>query len=258
MGFIINMIKADKNNQRVDKVNIKAFDKIELANQKKNEQKQLMEQSLDKLANRKRGILTTSIKNFIDVYEKIMKINFEEGEGIKELTKDIKTVAEIKDMKNYISTITGNKLTTNQEIATYFLKGGISGIIKKESEMNLSVANMRRRQAQMLEAQTNTFVIISEAVIKRADKISDILAKLNLLFMKSIKYTSEIIDKKGWDRKNYTKQDKEALMNCINFASAIKNIIDSRLFDENGEIAEESEKAINIGNDYLNKINSIN
>ena len=35
MGFIINMIKADKNNQREDKVNIKAFDKIELANQKK-------------------------------------------------------------------------------------------------------------------------------------------------------------------------------------------------------------------------------
>ena len=48
--------------------------------------KEKTEKSLIRLANRKKGILSTSIKNFIDLYSQIMKINFKEGEGIKELS----------------------------------------------------------------------------------------------------------------------------------------------------------------------------
>lgn len=256
MSFIFNMIKADKNNEKADKINIKAFEKIEEAkiNQRKSQEK--MDMSLEKLINRKKGILSTSIKEFLEIYEKIMQVDFQQGDGIKELSMNMLAPEVVNELRNIVTTAVGNQLTTKQAIITY-LFGGVSGIIAKEAEMNLSVANIRKKQASVVEAHSETICIALDAIIQRCDRISDILAKLNLLFMKSIKTTSEIINQKGMNRLNYTKADKEALMTCINIASTIKKILDTKLFDENGGITEQSIKAIQIGDEYLNKINNV-
>ncbi|WP_160690080.1 hypothetical protein [Clostridium sp. C2-6-12] len=255
MSFIFNMIKADKNNEKADKINIKAFEKIEEAkiNQKKYQEN--MDMSLEKLINRKKGILSTSIREFLEIYEKIMKIDFEEGDGIKELSMNMFAPEVVNELKNTVTTAVGNQLTTKQAIITY-LFGGISGIIAKEAEMNLGVANIRKRQANVIEAHSETICIALNAIIQRCDRISEILAKLNLLFMKSIKTTGEIISQKGMNRLNYTKSDKEAIMTCINIASTIKKILDTKLFDEKGEITKQSIEAIQIGDQYLNEINN--
>lgn len=257
MGFIWNMIQADKNNERADRINIKAFEKIQNAREKQEEQENRTKMALEKLANRKKGILCTTMKNFIEIYEKIMKIDFTEGEGIKELSLSTLTPTIFNDVKNMSATAIGVQMTTGQTIATYLIKGGISGIIAKEAEMNVSVASMRRRQSNVIESQVETTCIALDGIIQRADRISDILAKLNLLFRKSIKTTDEIIEAKGKNRLNYTKSDKECLMTCINIAGAIKKILDIKLLDENGEITKKSLEAIQIGDDYLNQINDV-
>ena len=81
--LINNMIKADRNNERADLINIKSFNKEEESNQLIRELEEKMSLSLDKLANRKRGILITSMKDFIEIYEKIKKIEFQESDGIR-------------------------------------------------------------------------------------------------------------------------------------------------------------------------------
>lgn len=257
MSFIWNMIQADKNNERANKINIKAFEKIQNAREKQEEQENKVRMALEKLANRKKGILCTTMANFIEVYEKIMKIDFTEGDGIKELSLNTLSPTSFNDVKNMSATAIGVQMTTGETIAAYLIKGGISGIISKEAEMNVSVASMRRKQSNVIEAQVETTCIALEAIIERADRISDILARLNLLFRKSIKTTEEIIEVKGKNRLNYTKSDKECLMTCINIAGTIKKILDTKLLDESGEITKKSIEAIEIGDNYLREINDL-
>ena len=43
----------------------------------------------------------------------------------------------------------------------------------------------------------------------------------------------------------------------MNFADAVKKILDTPLFDENGELTIQSKEAIASGEEFLNRINSI-
>lgn len=254
--MIYNMVQADKKNAQADKINIKAFEKMAEAENKKNQQEYDTKMSLEKLANRKKGILQTSMKDFLQTYEKMMKIDFQEGEGIKELSLSSLSPAQFDEIKTMTS-VAGMTMTDGQAIAAFIFKGGISGYIHKEAEINVSVASIRRKQADVVEAQTETICIALDAIKQRADRISDLLVKLNILFRKSIETTERIINEKGKNRSHYTKDNKEYLMTCMNVASTIKTIIDSKLLDEEGEITKQSLEAIVIGENYLNTIQRI-
>lgn len=201
--FILNNIIADKNNAKADEMNIKAFNKIASSEKNLQEQKNKTRASMEKLANRKRGILKTSFSKFIDVYEKIIKINFTEGDGIKELASLSLSSTDIGYIKEMISFSTQEEMSTGQIISAFIVKGGFSGIIRHESEMNLSSAKMRMSQAKVIESQSETSIVALDGILQRADRFSDLLAKLNVLFIKSISITIKLIDEKGFDRRTY-------------------------------------------------------
>jgi hypothetical protein len=46
-------------------------------------------------------------------------------------------------------------------------------------------------------------------------------------------------------------------MTCINIAGAIKTVIDTPLLDKDGNIAKESQEALEIGNQYLKAISNV-
>jgi ribosomal protein L9 len=252
LGFIYNMLQADKNNANADKMNVKAFEKLAAAEEKKNQQERETRMSLEKLANRKRAILLTSMKDFIQTYEKIMKIDFQEGDGLKELSWTSLPLDLLQEMRSMAS-VAGMQMTDSQAIAT-FIVGGISGFIKKESEFNVTAASMRRKQANVVESQVETICIALDAIKQRADTIAQLLAKLNFLFRKSIEITEKKIAERGNNRNQYSKQDKEYMMTCINFATTLKKILDTKLLDEDGEITVQSIEAIRIGEEYLNRM----
>ena len=254
MGFFRNMIEADRNNERADKINITAFERMQESKAKQQEAKEKMENSFEKLANRKKGILMTSMKSFLDIFDKIMKIDFERGDDITEILSNNITSQVITEAREMSVNASSYQLTDGQSFAT-FIKGGISGIIRKDSEINLSVAKMRRKQADVLETQSEIICIAMNNVTDTLNKVSDILAKLNIVFMKSIKTCDLLIEENGTNRLNYSKADKEKLMTCINIASAIKQILDTKLINENGELTEQSVQAISIGDECLKKIN---
>lgn len=251
--FVLNMMSADKNNAKADRINIKAFEKIAVAEEQKKKQEYETKMAILKLANRKRGILSTSMNDFVRVYEKIIAINFQESDGIKELENLTLSPISLQEMKSMID-VAGIQMTTGEVVATYLIKGGISGIIAKDSEVNVSVASMRKRQADVVASQLENVCIALEDIKQRANMISQLIAKLNILLRKSIETTETIICEKGKNRNNYSKHDKEYIITCMNLASAIKKVIDTKLLDENGEIAEQSIEAIRIGEDYLQKI----
>ena len=146
-------------------------------------------------------------------------------------------------------------MSTGQIISAFIVKGGFSGIIRQESEINLSSARMRMSQAKVIAAQAETNIVALDGIMQRADKFSDLLSKLNVLFIKSLSTTTKLIDEKGFDRRNYNQDDRDKIATCINIASTLKKIIDSPLLNENGELESKSKEAIEIGNEYINKIN---
>lgn len=252
--FINNMIQADKNNARADELNVKAFNKIASAEKELEEQKRKTRISIEKLANRKRGILSTSFVQFLDVYEKMMKINFIEGDGIKELSSLSLSKVTIGQVKEMVS-VASKEPSTGQLVTAMIVKGGVSGVIRQESEMNVSEARIRNSQARVIESQAQTNCIILDGIYERAERISSLLSKLNVMFVKSLMTTRFLIESKGNDRRNYNQNDRDQLATCINIATTLKKIIDSPLLNENGELEEQSRVAIEIGNKYLKDIN---
>ncbi|MFC7371376.1 hypothetical protein ACFQPF_06790 [Fictibacillus iocasae] len=248
--MIFSLIKAEKNDRQADKINVKAFEKVATAEERKNQVEKDSRMSLEKLTNRKKGILVTSMKDFVVTYEKIMKIDLIESKELHSigllpnLIQDIRSMATIAIMKK--KTPPANVISILGPIIEF-----------TNSDLNLSAATLRRKQANVVDSQVETICIALEAIQKRADKISELLAKLNLLFRKSIETVKKIIISKGNNRSFYTREDKEQIMTCVNFATTIKTIIDTPLIDESGEMTLQSIKAIETGEEYLVKINNL-
>lgn len=261
--FILDIIKADKYNAEADRVNIKALNKMGDAEREQREQEQKTMQALQKLANRKRGIISTSINDFISVYEQIMKINFNESDEIKSLGTSAISPAVIGEMKTMVS-VAGYSLDSNQVVSTFLmgtltggLLGGVSHIIAKEAELNAAAAKARRRFADVAASQSETITVALDAIYQRAERMAKLLAQLNLLFRKSIETTSAIIDKNGSNRSNYSIKEKEYIRSCLNFADAIKKVLDAPLLDQEGNLTKKSIEVIQTGQEYLQKMNTM-
>ncbi len=259
LGIVYTVKKlseADKLDAKASKINVRAFEKTIESKEKVRIQNKKTEQSILKLVNRKKGIYQSSIIRFLDLYKDLQKINFEEGEGLKELqtvTLSTVSVQELKDMAG----VSKKTLTDSQTLAAYIFTG-IPGLIKKDSEMNLSSANIRSRQADIVEKQAESICIALNGVSERADKIADVLKNLNVLFMKSLKHTQEIANKNGSDKTKYTLAERESIRICFNFAKGIKDILDVPLLDKDGEITQKSLEIIQIGENFYNKMKEIN
>ena len=244
--------QACKIDERTRKRYAQAYSKQEEARELLEKQKYAANQALIKVVNRKRGILMSSMKDFLEVYEKILKINFIEGDGIKELSS--KTI--IPEEMSIIRTFSQNavKPMNDKEILWSLFKGGIGGCMVKDSERNLSMANAQMKLANVAYAEAEAISVSLDVIIDKSNRIAEMLMNLNLFFVKGINHTSNIIEKNGYSRLNYSQDDRKALMSCINIADAIKKIIDAPMFDKNGELAIETAKVIEIGNNLIGQL----
>ena len=84
--------------------------------------------------------------------------------------------------------------------------------------------------------------------------ITELLEKLGMLYMKSIKNISIILKNNGLDSENYSEDDINALNVSLSLTKLIYRIINTPLLDENGNIEKESIKVIQQGRDMLKQI----
>lgn len=262
-GAVVDAFRGANESMKIDerakRKFARAYERQAEANalvKKKNEE---ADAALRKVINRKRGILASSMKDFLTLYEKIIKIDFLESQGMKELHGNIIAANGLKSMQGMVA-VAMRPMTDMQLIGTFLGGGGGVGIghaMIEDSKRNLSQANKQLRAADVVYSQAENLSSIIDIMIQRSNQMAGLLARLNLLFIKSIKHTNQIIDKNGFDRNNYTQDDRKALMTCMNTASAIKKIIDVPLIDRQGQLAKETMEAINIGNQFLNKLKMI-
>ena len=251
--------KADEYNREARHVNYEAFTLVEAANRKFQSQREKLDAALTKLANRKRGIIKSSLAKFVDVYEKIKRIDFDElrsSEGMNTLALRPENLSEI----NQMISVSGVQLSDSEIVGTFLFSweyGGIGGAIKKDARINLDVAYTRSDEAEVIAHNTDTARIAVEGINDKAESVLKLLAQMNALFLKSLQYTSEIIERRGLNKRNYSVDDKKALMNCMMFAKAISDILKAPLFDSNGKLSRQIDETLSTGNEQIKKLQAV-
>ena len=98
-------IQSSSIDEDTQKRNAKAFERQIKAQELVRENQQRVDISLQKVANRKKGILLSSMAEFLEVYERVKKIEFQSGEGIIELygnNNRMVSVGEVRQMVNLV------------------------------------------------------------------------------------------------------------------------------------------------------------
>lgn len=259
MSIIYDVIMYDKNQTKAHEKNLKSLHKVGEAEYKREEERKKMQAAVEKCAKRKRALITTSIKDFVELYSKIGRIKFQESEGINELEIIESKLPDIQVLTS-ATEVRIDVLDSKQETMLFLTRGFLGGAarsIRKESEQQLASANIIRRQADVIAAQYESIRIADELIYERVERITASLTEINRLLRKSNTVCNEIINKNGDDVKNYSQYEKDCLMTCVNTAKMLKDIIDVPIFEENGKISEDAEMLIDLGNNYMQEIKKI-
>lgn len=195
------------------------------------------DKALEKLLNRKLSITQYSLRPFVDVFSKIKKVEFDDA-LIKKAQINLTFPKEkygnlMVDHNIIIQPYTG------KEAIVSLLKGGFTGLMVDESKREVIIAGKHLRIAEAYASNADNICMMLNHIIDEANKISDLLASLNLFLLKSIKLVDQLIDTIGYDKYKYTTQDREIIKNTINIAMAVKDIIDCPVIDEEGNITEQ-------------------
>ena len=257
LGMLFYQVdKSMKNDAEALRKNAKAATRMADAESKLAYCRQNMTEAIITNAKRKNGILSCHIKMFLEQCEIMKKtVYFKQGKGIEELEK----IAEIQRVyDNYIqipAVSSGMVMTDSQLLVTFALRG-ISGMIVKESEMNLKTASKNLSKANAFSAQVDSVCIAINAVTDHVKIVTELLEKSGMLYMKSIKNITEILKENGCNVEKFSDDDIDAINLSFALTKLLYRIINTPLVDEDGEIEKESIKVISEGQQLLNSIQS--
>lgn len=239
---IIDMITTD----RPDRADLtECVERPELASKELQIQHEVTIKSWEKLANRKKMILSTTIKNFISIYEKLVTIDFNESDNMFQLKHNNIENKIIDELRSMVVT-SGFTMNYNQTIYTYLV-----GALLDRSFLDEDAKIIHKKSVPKQK------VITLDSIYLRSERLSVLLAHLNLHFKKHLDVTADIFVKNGRDRSNYATEEKQYIHNCLNIAETVKLIIDTPLIDDTGALSEKSLEALRVGNDCLIQLNTV-
>ena len=96
--------KAIYNNVRANNVNTSANKKVDEASKNLERQRGMTQESLENLGEVKINILTTQVKEFLEIFEKIKNVDFKESSGLSEIEKlriDKNDFEQLKKLGNF-------------------------------------------------------------------------------------------------------------------------------------------------------------
>lgn len=232
----------------------KAFERSEEAELLLRKKAEFTDKRLMNVAKKKRAIVQSTVPKFVDVYSQIQKIELENKTTVNEIAirDNIRKLAVLNTLS-----VSMKKDFTDKELVCGLITKGFGKMMEMDSERYLSAANSQMRAANVAYSQSESISEIYDAIVARADRISNLLMAMNALFIRSINETSNIVEKNGLDVRNYSDYDKGVLMTCVNIAVAMSDIIDVPVVDEKGQICEYAMELIMTGENCLKKMNQV-
>jgi hypothetical protein len=302
---------ASNYNEKAEIIYNKAKKDLEL---KKEETNKLLEE-LGKL---KVSIYEGSLMDFIDIFEEIKNIDFNDGIKLENLINidkqdilDIKnTVLEMKEvLGGGILALGGGALagfgalggvgmlasaSTGTAIATLsgaaatnatlaWLGGGalsaggfgmaggmvvlggivagpvlaIGGfILASKAEEAKYKAYGNYDEAKAIAEQINTVIVVLDGIHFRTLEFIDILEPLNDDFETYIEKMEDIVYRSK-DYSKYSQSEKQIILTTASIAKTVKNICDSPIIDENGEVARKSKRVLKKAKEFSEKLKEV-
>lgn len=244
--------KSLKMDEKALKKYAKAFERSEEADLLVRNKAEFADKRLMNVAKKKRAIVQSTVPKFVNVYSQIQKIELGNKTTVNEIAirDNVKKLAVLDALS-----VSVKKDFTDKELVCGLITKGFGKMMEMDSERYLSAANNQMRAANVAYSQSESISAVYDAIVVRADRISNLLMAMNALFIKSINETANTIEKNGLNVKNYTDYDKSVLMICVNIAAAMADIIDVPVVDEKGQICESAMEMIVTGEKYLEKMN---
>ncbi|MBB2481047.1 hypothetical protein H5P36_12685 [Bacillus sp. APMAM] len=244
--------KSLKMDEKALKKYAKAFERSEEAELLVRKKAEFADKRLMNVAKKKRAIVQNTVPKFVDIYSQIQKIELENKTSVNEIAirDNVRKLAVLDALS-----VSVKKDFTDKELVCGWITKGFGKLMEMDSERYLSAANSQMRAANVVYSQSESIGAVYDAIVARADRISNLLMAMNALFIRSINETSNTIEKNGLDVRNYSDYDKGVLMTCVNIAAAISDIIDVPVVDEKGQICESANEMIMTGEKYLEKVN---
>lgn len=252
-GLFAQVNKSMEIDEKAMKKNVKAFTKMA---ESENKLVHCQQKTIDKLmicAKRKNGILNGHIKMFKEQFEVIRKVEFKSGQGIEELEKFDEIIEKLNHSISVAGTENRLEMTTPQTLISFALFG-IGGLMIKDSEMNLKMATKTVAQANAMAAQVDSICIALEGLARHSEIVTELLQKLGVMYMQSIRNITDILKKNGMDSNNYSQMDIESINVSLLITKVIYRIINTPMVNADGKIEQESLKVIDEGNDLLKRI----
>ena len=226
----------------------KAFTKEAEARDLVYQKRSTAEKKMQNVAKKKRAIIESTLPRFVEVYQKIQKID---------LTISDKNELAVYNQFQKSNAIQAMQVVIQKPLTDGQLIKGIGGMMIADSKRNLSAAKSQLSAANVVYSQAQSVAEVYDAIIGRAERIASLLMRMNALFLGSIFETEKVITQNGTNAKAYNQQDMGILMTCVNLAGAMSEIINIPVLDENGELCKAAVEMIQTGEAYIEQMNDL-
>lgn len=118
-----------------------------------------------------------------------------------------------------------------------------------DSKADEAVANADANydKAREFEANGENICSLLRAISRRGTQLTDLLDRMDAHFENTIFNMADVIEVAGTNWRDYTEKEKKTIGFAVQFAQAIKFILDTPLLQEDGSMTTESEKALESG-----------
>ncbi len=257
----VNHVNAKKINEKAEEIVNDAQKIYKSAQNALEKSKKSATKSLKKIEKRKKHVFNTSLKIFVDSFEKVKHISFDNFPAIDKLDLNLisrKEVVEIVHMDNlygssFSGSIAGATLTTGLAmtslatiVAPVVLFTGISSKIKANE--NLRKANTMYYESKSAASKMKTQIMICDAISKKAKMFDELLRKLNDKFEVSSNLLAYLIQEKEktlnenrpLKNSDFSEDEIKLLAITGSLAKAVKQVIVTNILNEKGEISTEA------------------
>ena len=126
-------------------------------------------------------------------------------------------------------------------------------LLSSKADKALNEAKENREKARKYEQDAKNLCTAMEKIGERAEQIKKLLDDLNNKFRPRVDEMISIIDRRGVDWRNYSRNEQTAIGMAMQLAKTIKVIVDTSLITENGKLRDsETSKVLANGRALLN------
>lgn len=252
-------------------------------------------ESLIKLGENKLNVLNNAMGEFVNTFNKILCAKLRESsQELEQYEKELAEIQKMRDLiksVNYSGKSNGDikpatmfgaygllsycaknifmlPLPASFTNATLSFLGGASvvfsspavsvlGIVMNISASNkLDMAYADKAEALKAAEGMNVIATLCESITVRAEMFNNLLDELSAWLLVVVKDIKKIIDERGTNFSAYSKNEKLVVSMAASIATSIREVIDTSILDEDGNLTEKSEKVQNNISDFL-KSNSM-